>query len=102
MLEDSERNLWCGDQSRGLVEFRPDGRTLRFTHEDGLPSLAIRALFEDRENNVWVGTHGGGMTRFRHRAAYLFHEASNRTRRRSTPWQRQRQAGCWWQLMRVA
>ncbi len=77
MLEDSERNLWCGDQSRGLVEFRPDGRTLRFTHEDGLPSLAIRALFEDRENNVWVGTHGGGMTRFRHRAAYLFHEASN-------------------------
>ncbi len=34
-------------------------------------------MFEDRENNVWVGTHGGGMTRFRHRAAYLFHEASN-------------------------
>ena len=77
LLEDSDRNLWCGDQSRGLLEFRPDGRTLRFTHEDGLPSLAIRSLFEDRENNVWVGTHGGGMTRFRHRAAYLFHETSN-------------------------
>ncbi len=37
MLEDSERNLWCGDQSRGLVEFRPD-RLHTSIHARGRPA----------------------------------------------------------------
>ncbi len=74
-LEDSAGNLWVGDHSKGLLLFRPDGRMLRFTRQDGLPNFAIRALFEDREKNIWVGTDGGGMARFRPRAVNFFDEA---------------------------
>ena len=74
LREDSDGNLWAGDFSAGLLQFRRDGHVLRFSREDGLPNAAIRALFEDREKNMWVGTHGGGMVRMRPRVARLFDE----------------------------
>ena len=73
-LEDSEGHLWVGDHAKGLLQFRQDGKVLRFTREDGLPNLAIRSLMEDREKNIWVGTDGGGLVRLRPRAANVFDE----------------------------
>ena len=40
------------------------GKTSRFTHDDGLSSNAVYALFEDREGTIWVGT-SDGIDRFR-------------------------------------
>ncbi len=63
MLADREQSLWFGIERQGLLR-RVQGRTERFTRNDGLSSDDIDFVFEDREGNVWVGTVSG-LDRFR-------------------------------------
>ena len=63
VLRDRNGGLWIGTAAHGLVHSY-NGRTSRFTHDDGLSSNAVFALFEDREGTIWVGT-SDGIDRFR-------------------------------------
>jgi len=63
VLRDRNGGLWIGTAAHGLVHAY-EGKTSRFTLEDGLSSDQVLALFEDREGTIWVGT-SGGIDRFR-------------------------------------
>ena len=63
VLRDRNGGLWIGTAAHGLVHSY-SGKTSRFTHDDGLSSNAVFALFEDREGTIWVGT-SDGIDRFR-------------------------------------
>jgi ligand-binding sensor domain-containing protein/PAS domain-containing protein len=63
VLRDREGGLWIGTAAHGLVHSY-EGKTSLFTHEDGLSSDEVLALFEDREGTIWVGT-SEGLDRFR-------------------------------------
>ena len=63
VLRDRNGGLWIGTAAHGLVHSY-HGKTSRFTHDDGLSSNAVFALFEDREGTIWVGT-SDGLDRFR-------------------------------------
>jgi ligand-binding sensor domain-containing protein/two-component sensor histidine kinase len=58
IAEDRYGALWIGAGS-GLYRHLPDGRTEKYTTENGLPENWISALLEDRLGHLWVGTiHG--------------------------------------------
>ncbi len=64
VLRDRNGGLWIGGtMSHGLVRSY-EGKTSRFTHDDGLSSDLVYALFEDREGTIWVAT-SDGLDRFR-------------------------------------
>ena len=63
VLRDRNGGLWIGTAAHGLVHSY-EGKTSLFTHEDGLSSDEVLALFEDREGTIWVGT-SEGIDRFR-------------------------------------
>ena len=63
LLRDRHGALWIGTQGNGLLHVH-DGRTDRFSRDDGLSGDFVVDIFEDRERNVWVGTPGG-LDRFR-------------------------------------
>lgn len=63
VIRDRNGGLWIGTAAHGLVHSY-EGRTSLFTHEDGLSSDEVLALFEDREGTIWVGT-SEGLDRFR-------------------------------------
>jgi signal transduction histidine kinase/ligand-binding sensor domain-containing protein len=63
VLQDGNGGLWIGTAAHGLVHSY-EGKTSLFTHEDGLSSDEVLALFEDREGTIWVGT-SEGLDRFR-------------------------------------
>jgi signal transduction histidine kinase/ligand-binding sensor domain-containing protein len=63
VLRDRNGGLWIGTAAHGLVHSY-EGRTSLFTHDDGLSSDEVLALFEDREGTIWVGT-SEGIDRFR-------------------------------------
>ena len=63
LLRDRHGALWIGTQGNGLLHVH-DGRTGRFSRDDGLSGDFVVDIFEDRERNVWVGTPGG-LDRFR-------------------------------------
>lgn len=69
LLRDRHGALWIGTaDGHGLLYIR-DGRSVRFSQDNGLSGNVIHALFEDREGTVWVGTTNG-LDRFRERAVY--------------------------------
>ncbi|MEK9137847.1 MAG: two-component regulator propeller domain-containing protein, partial [Bacteroidota bacterium] len=56
--------LWYSLQRVGVVimDLSPEPRTLIVLREEnGLPDLAICALYEDRDGNIWFGGHHGGL-----------------------------------------
>lgn len=40
------------------------GTVTRWSHRDGLPAAAVRALHADDDGSVWLGLYGGGLVRF--------------------------------------
>jgi signal transduction histidine kinase/ligand-binding sensor domain-containing protein len=64
VLRDRNGGLWIGGTlSHGLVHSY-EGKSSMFTHNDGLSSDVVYALFEDREGTIWVAT-SDGLDRFR-------------------------------------
>ena len=63
LLRDRNGGLWIGTSAHGLVHSY-QGKTSLFTHNDGLSSDQVSALFEDREGTIWVATPDG-LDRFR-------------------------------------
>ena len=57
LTEDRDGGLWIG--SSGLIRRRPDGRTERYTREQGLPDDWVHSLFTDGDGQIWVGTYTG-------------------------------------------
>ena len=58
VLHDRNGGLWIGTTAHGLVHSYA-GKTGMFTHNDGLSSDQVYALFEDREGTIWIATSGG-------------------------------------------
>jgi ligand-binding sensor domain-containing protein/two-component sensor histidine kinase len=58
LVENRQGDLWIGAES-GLYRRRPDGRTARYTTEQGLPANEVRALLVDTNGHLWVGTRSG-------------------------------------------
>jgi len=63
VLRDRNDGLWIATAAHGLVHTY-EGKASLFTHEDGLSSDEVLALFEDQEGTIWVGT-SEGLDRFR-------------------------------------
>jgi ligand-binding sensor domain-containing protein/signal transduction histidine kinase len=58
LRETSDGTLWIGTIGRGLDVYQ-NGRVLRITAPDALPSNTLLNLYEDQERNIWIGTQGG-------------------------------------------
>jgi ligand-binding sensor domain-containing protein len=58
LAEDRQGALWVGAGS-GLYRRWPDGRTERYTTEQGLPGNEVRAVLMDADGQMWVGTREG-------------------------------------------
>src|SRR5262249_4525870 len=58
LVEDQLGTLWIGAGS-GLYRRWPDGRTERYTTEQGLPANDLLALLIDTHGQLWVGTRKG-------------------------------------------
>jgi PAS domain S-box-containing protein len=58
LLRDRNGGLWIGTTAHGIVHSY-EGKTSLFTHNDGLSSDHVNALFEDREGTIWVATSDG-------------------------------------------
>jgi len=58
LLWDRRGALWIGTDAHGLA-YVTEGSARLFTHQDGLTSNQVKALFEDREGTVWVATSEG-------------------------------------------
>src|SRR5271165_1204111 len=58
VLRDRNGGLWIGTTAHGLVHSYA-GKTSMFTHNDGLSSDQVFALFEGREGTIWVATSDG-------------------------------------------
>ena len=56
--EDRNGTLWVGTRN-GLNRLNSSGTFTRFTPEDGLPDLYVKAILEDRHGDLWLATHNG-------------------------------------------
>ena len=74
LFEDSRSNLWAGCYTRGLLQFKTDGRVLKCRTEDGLENNSVTALCEDNDGNIWAASNGGGLARLHPRAVCVFAE----------------------------
>ena len=63
VLRDRNGGLWIGTTAHGIVHSY-EGKTSVFTHNDGLSSDQVYALFEGREGSIWVAT-AEGLDQFR-------------------------------------
>jgi streptogramin lyase len=64
ILEDSQGQLWFGNQS-GVSRYDPDDSSFTYvTREEGLSSNIVFSMMEDSRGNIWFGTWGGGLTRY--------------------------------------
>ncbi|MEL7361637.1 MAG: ATP-binding protein, partial [Bacteroidota bacterium] len=59
LLEDRAGRLWIGHNGQGLWRRDPDGRIVRYSSTDGLPTDVVRVLAEDALGRLWAGTDGG-------------------------------------------
>ncbi len=58
LRQTSDGTVWIGTIGHGLYAYR-DGRFLKMTAPQKLPSNTVLNLFEDVERNIWVGTQAG-------------------------------------------
>jgi signal transduction histidine kinase/ligand-binding sensor domain-containing protein len=65
LFEDSRDRLWVATMGAGLFRYDEDGKILRLTTKEGLPTDFVRCVTEDREGNIWAGTEGGGLCRLK-------------------------------------
>ncbi|MEM8600883.1 MAG: ATP-binding protein, partial [Bacteroidota bacterium] len=59
LLEDRAGRLWIGHNGQGLWRRDPNGRIVRYSSTDGLPTDVVRVLAEDALGRLWAGTDGG-------------------------------------------
>jgi ligand-binding sensor domain-containing protein/signal transduction histidine kinase len=64
IAESADGSIWVGTDGNGLYRVTDSG-VRRFTHEDGLPSNTVRALFAQPDGSLWIGTLDGGLCRFK-------------------------------------
>jgi signal transduction histidine kinase/ligand-binding sensor domain-containing protein/CheY-like chemotaxis protein len=74
LFEDTRGNLWVGCYTKGLLQFRPDGRVLKCRTEDGLENNSVTSIFEDNEENIWIASNGGGLARLQPRTFLVYAE----------------------------
>jgi len=72
---DNLGGMWISLADEGLVHIGRDGRLVRVTSADGLPSQLVQAFFADREGNLWAGYHRGGLIQLRKET---FHSVTRR------------------------
>jgi ligand-binding sensor domain-containing protein/signal transduction histidine kinase len=53
VIEDTQGTIWAGTDN-GLLRLRGE-RFVRVDGRDGIPQLAVHALYQDRSGRVWVG-----------------------------------------------
>ncbi|MCR5688304.1 MAG: response regulator [Lachnospiraceae bacterium] len=58
IFEDDQKRIWVGTNDNGVVVL-DDGRTIRYTYEDGLPSLSIRTFAQGGDGIVYIGSTAG-------------------------------------------
>src|SRR4051812_47533010 len=58
LCQDDQGALWIATDADGLIRWK-DGKTTRYTTEDGLPSNNVLCLHADRQHTVWIGTDRG-------------------------------------------
>ncbi len=54
LTEDQQGNLWIASDN-GLYRRAPDGKTTRFSTQNGLPAGYLMGLLTDRRNKLWLG-----------------------------------------------
>src|ERR1700722_8709758 len=64
IAESTDGSIWAGTDGNGLFRYSTNG-VRRFTHEDGLPSNSVRAIFAQPDGSIWIGTLDGGLCRFK-------------------------------------
>lgn len=57
LLSDSDGSLWIGS-SEGLFHHQ-QGKLRHYGLDEGLPGLAVHALYRDLSGVLWIGTNGG-------------------------------------------
>jgi signal transduction histidine kinase/ligand-binding sensor domain-containing protein len=62
---DNAGGIWFSLTEEGLAHVDRDGKLVRVTTADGLPSQLAQAFFCDREGNLWAGYHRGGLVQLR-------------------------------------
>lgn len=58
---DAQGNLWVSTYDAGVLRVGTDGRTTRWTAQDGLAGNGVRTLYVDHAGNVWLGLLAGGL-----------------------------------------
>jgi diguanylate cyclase (GGDEF)-like protein len=64
LIEDRDGTLWLAFTHQGIASFR-DGKVIRYTTRQGLPSDDINSLFQDNNGHLWVGFIEGGAVELR-------------------------------------
>ncbi len=84
-LQDRNRNIWAGTQTKGLAKYSRQSRqwrTFPFNVRDGsgTSDMLVWALQQDRKGHVWIGTYQGGLNRLdtlTGRFAYYTHDPAD-------------------------
>ncbi|HEY5966345.1 MAG TPA: two-component regulator propeller domain-containing protein, partial [Chitinophagaceae bacterium] len=58
--KDRQNNLWVGTL-KGIYKISPDGDTILFTKENGLPTDFQTSIFQDQEDNIWFTNEHTGL-----------------------------------------
>ena len=62
--EGSKGTLWIGFDHSGIASLR-DGKIVRYTASQGLPSDDVATVYEDTEGHLWVGMFEAGVVELR-------------------------------------
>ena len=71
--KDRQNNLWIGTLE-GVYKISPNGNTLRFTKENGLPIDFQTSIFQDQENNMWFTNEHTGLCKLSNQQLVYFPE----------------------------
>jgi ligand-binding sensor domain-containing protein/signal transduction histidine kinase len=58
LFQDRDGGVWAGNFLDGL-SYRSDGRSRRYTEQEGLSSEIIQAIAQDHTGDMWIGTTKG-------------------------------------------